>query len=168
MKRLLFLVVLLIAEPIVAVAQSAASQEAAAPAFALNDLRGRTVRLKDYQGKVLLINFWATWCAPCRAEMPEMVKLQQAYKSRGLQIVGITLPPMSRKNVRRIVRQLKINYPLLFGTRGVAARYDVAEVLPLTIVVDRAGKIRARILGILEPEEFEQSIKPLLVNTGRQ
>ena len=166
MKQLLFLVLLLSAEPIVAAAQSAADQTPPAPAFALPNLRGRTVRLKDYQGKVLLINFWATWCAPCRAEMPEMVKLQREYESRGLQIIGLTLPPMQRKTVRRIARQFKINYPLLFGTRAVAARYEAAEVLPLTVVVDRAGKIRARILGILDPEEFEQRIKPLLADTG--
>ena len=133
-----------------------------APEFQLEDLGGRTVRLSDYRGKVVLLNFWATWCPPCRAEMPDLVRLQKENESRGLQIIGITYPAYIRKAVRRLARQLKLNYPILYGSRELGAKYDVGEVLPATIVIDREGKIRGRILGILEPEEFEQSVKPLL------
>lgn len=135
---------------------------ASAPAFALKDIRGRTVRLGDYKGKVLLINFWATWCPPCRAEMPALVKLQKQYQSRGLQIIGITSPPYQRSSVRAMARHLGVNYLVLFGKHNVSAAYDVGEVMPTTIVVDRQGRIRDRILGILEPEEFDQKVKPLL------
>lgn len=166
--RLLLLVVLLITQPVTAISQAAANQPTVAPAFALKDQRGRTVRLKDYRGQVLLLNFWATWCAPCRAEMPEMVKLQQEYASRGLRIIGITLPPMLRKRVRRMAQRFKVNYPLLFSTHAIAAAYNAGAVLPLTIVIDRQGIIRARILGLLEPEEFEQTVKPLLAETERR
>jgi peroxiredoxin len=160
--RLILLAALLILQPVSAVKRQAAGQGQPAPAFALKDLRGRTLRLGDYKGKVLLINFWATWCAPCLVEMPDLVKLQKEHESRGLQIVGITCPPMSQKNVQDIARKLKINYPVLRGTHAVSDAYSANDVLPTTIVVDREGKIRARILGILEPEEFERSVKPLL------
>jgi thiol-disulfide isomerase/thioredoxin len=149
--------------------QESANQATLAPGFALKDLRGRSVRLDGHKGKVLLINFWATWCAPCLAEMPDLIKLQKEYGSRGLQIIGVTYPPESRARVLRLARRLKINYTILFGTDKTAADYDVGDVLPTTIVVDREGNVRARILGMLEAEEFDEKVKPLLnpVSAGR-
>ena len=161
MARLILLLLLLTVEPARAAANQTTGGELA-PRFALKDLKGRAVRLADYKGKVLLINFWATWCAPCRAEMPDLAKLKKEYGSRGLEIIGVTVAPMNRQSVRRVAAQLKINYPILFGTRAVSAAYGVGAVLPVTIVVDRGGKIRARILGILTPEEFDEGVKPLL------
>jgi thiol-disulfide isomerase/thioredoxin len=117
---------------------------------------------------VLLINFWATWCPPCLVEMPDLVRLQKEYESSGLQIVGITCPPMIRKDVKDVVRKFKINYPILFGTDEVSEAYYATSVLPTTIIVDRDGKFRGRILGILAPEEFEQSVKPLLTDANNQ
>jgi thiol-disulfide isomerase/thioredoxin len=166
MARFILLAMLLAAQPVIAVSPTPANQAAPAPAFALKDLQGRTARLNDYKGKVLLINFWATWCAPCLVEMPDLVKLQKEYKSHGLQIVGITCPPMTRKDVKDVARKLKINYPILFGTDKVSDEYYATSVLPTTIIVDRDGKIRGRILGILAPEEFERSVKPLLTDTN--
>jgi thiol-disulfide isomerase/thioredoxin len=142
--------------------QGPTSQTTLAPAFSLRDLRGRSVRLGDFKGKVLLINFWATWCAPCLAEMPDLVKLQKRFGPRGLQIIGVTYPPQDRASVRRMVRQLKINYPILLGSGKVAGDYNVGDVLPTTIIIDREGKVRSRILGILESEEFDEKVKPLL------
>jgi peroxiredoxin len=139
-----------------------ADQAKSAPEFALKDLARRTVKLSDYRGKVVLINFWATWCAPCHAEMPELVKWQKQYEGRGLQIIGITYPPAKIVNVRKAVKRHAINYTVLLGTRRVAALYDVGEVLPVTIILDREGRIRGSILGILEPEEFDEKVKPLL------
>lgn len=133
-----------------------------APAFVVRDIRGRTARLSDYKGKVVLLNFWATWCAPCRAEMPDLIRLQNEYQSRGLQVIGMTCPDYRRSDVSRIASTLKLNYPILLASRELAEKYGVSDVLPSTIVIDRTGKIRARILGILEPEEFEQSVRPLL------
>ncbi|HKS39319.1 MAG TPA: TlpA disulfide reductase family protein [Blastocatellia bacterium] len=164
MTRSIFLALLLAVQPIIAVSHTPSNQSA--PAFALKDLQGRTVRLSDYKGKVLLINFWATWCAPCLVEMPDLVKLQKEYESQGLQIVGITCPPMSRKDVRGVARKLKINYPILFGTDEVSDAYYATSVLPTTIVIDRNGKVRGRILGILVPEEFERNVKPLLTDAN--
>jgi thiol-disulfide isomerase/thioredoxin len=133
-----------------------------APALALKDLSGRTIRLSDYKGKLLIVNFWATWCPPCRAEMPDMVKMQRNYGKSGLQVIGITYPPQTVREVQQFVRKLKINYPVVLGTKETKSLFDRSETLPLTIIIDRDGNIRDRIEGILLSEEFEQKIKPLL------
>ena len=133
------------------------------PQFALKDITGRTVRLRDYRGKVVLVNFWATWCPPCRAEMPDLVRLQREYARRGLQIIGITYPPETRTRVRRFARSLKVNYPIILGTRQLKARFSSDETLPLTVVIDRDGKVKEIISGILLPQEVDEKIKPLLM-----
>ena len=133
-----------------------------APALALRDLRGRLVRIGDYKGKILVLNFWATWCPPCRAEMPELVKWQREYRSSGLQMIGITYPPTRRVEVRRFVRQLRVNYPVALGTIETKTLFDTGETLPLSVIIDGDGNVREVIQGIVLPEEFEQKIKPLL------
>jgi thiol-disulfide isomerase/thioredoxin len=133
-----------------------------APSLSVKDLRGRSIRLSDYRGKVVLLNFWATWCPPCRAEMPAFVKMQREYEKRGLQVIGITYPPETAREVRQFIRKLKINYPVALGTKETKLIFDQSETLPLTIIIDRDGNILDRIEGILLPAEFEQKIKPLL------
>jgi len=142
---------------------SVLGQTVKAPQFKLTDINGRTVRLSDYRGKVVLINFWATWCPPCRAEMPDLVQLQRDYAKQGLQIIGITYPPETKTRVRRFARSLKVNYPIILGTREIKARYSSEETLPLTVVINRNGAISDIISGILLPEEFDEKIKPLLM-----
>ncbi|HXC70682.1 MAG TPA: TlpA disulfide reductase family protein [Pyrinomonadaceae bacterium] len=142
---------------------SVLGQTVKAPQFKLRDINGRTVRLSDYRGKVVLINFWATWCPPCRAEMPDLVQLQRDYAKQGLQIIGITYPPETKTRVRRFARSLKVNYPIILGTREIKARYSSEETLPLTVVINRNGAISDIISGILLPEEFDEKIKPLLM-----
>jgi cytochrome c biogenesis protein CcmG, thiol:disulfide interchange protein DsbE len=133
----------------------------AAPVFALKDLKGKTVRLEDYKGKIVLINFWATWCAPCQSEMPELVKLQKKYRAKGLQILGVTYEPEKLRAVNRVALKFKINYPLLFGSEELSKQYKIEEVLPVTILVDREGKIQSQILGIIDTKDIEQKIAPL-------
>jgi thiol-disulfide isomerase/thioredoxin len=128
----------------------------------LKDLRGRTIRLSDYKGKVVLLNFWATWCPPCRAEMPDLIKMQREYRSRGLQVIGVTYPPQEVSEVRQFIRKLGVNYPIALGTKETKILFDKTGTLPLTVVIDRQGNVRERIEGILLPQEFEQKIKPLL------
>ena len=142
-------------------------QEVKAPQFKLRDLNGRTVRLSDYQGKVVLINFWATWCPPCRAEMPDLVRLQREHGKEGLQIIGVTYPPETKSRVRRFAKRLKVNYPIILGTSEIKARFSSDETLPLTVVIDRNGKVSDIISGILLREEFDEKIKPLL-STGKE
>jgi len=142
---------------------SVLGQTVKAPQFKLRDINGRTVRLSDYRGKVVLINFWATWCPPCRAEMPDLVQLERDYAKQGLQIIGITYPPETKTRVRRFARSLKVNYPIILGTSEIKARYSSEETLPLTVVINRNGAISDIISGILLPEEFDEKIKPLLM-----
>ena len=138
-------------------------QEVKAPQLEVTDINGRMVRLSNYRGKVVLINFWATWCPPCRAEMPDLVKLQREHGKQGLQIIGITYPPERKARVRKFASSLKVNYPIILGTREIKARFSSDETLPLTVVIDRDGKVSDIIGGILLREEFDEKIKPLLM-----
>ncbi len=158
MKRITFLAAVLLLLAITANGQSVQK----APALTLKDTHQRTFHLSDYKGKVVLLNFWATWCPPCRAEMPELIKLQREYGAHGLQVIGITYPPENIRAVRRFIKRLRINYPIASGTKETKALFDQSETLPLTVVIDRDGNIQDRIEGILLPEEFEQKVKPLL------
>ena len=137
-------------------------QAATAPPLTLRDLRGRMIRLSDYRGKVVLLNFWATWCPPCRAEMPDLIKMQREYRGRGLQVIGITYPPQTAREVRLFIRKLRVNYPVALGTKETKALFDKSETLPVTVVIDQKGDFRELIEGIILPEEFDEKIKPLL------
>lgn len=165
MARRIVIMLLLLLLLAVLPSQSFGQDVRATPPLSLKDLRGRTIRLSDYRGKVVLVNFWATWCPPCRAEMPDLVKMQREYKERGLQVIGITYPPETLGEVRRFVSKFGVNYPVALGTKETRALFYQGENLPLTVVIDREGNVRDLIEGILLPEEFEQKIKPLLRQT---
>jgi len=156
MKKIIIALLLLFV-PAVCLAQGSAS-----PKLELKNIRGRHFSLNDYIGKVVLINFWATWCPPCRKEIPDLVKLQADYRSRGLQIIGVTYPPERREEVRRFVAKLRVNYPVALGTKETKLLFTASETLPMTIVIGKEGSVKDIIEGILLPEEFEQRIKPLL------
>ncbi len=132
-----------------------------APKLTLKDIKGRALRLSDYKGKVVLLNFWATWCAPCRAEMPDLVKWQREYRKHGLQIIGITYPPEELAEVRKFTKSIKVNYPIALGKEQTKAIFDKGETLPITVLIDKKGVVREVIQGIIFPEEFEQKVKPL-------
>jgi cytochrome c biogenesis protein CcmG/thiol:disulfide interchange protein DsbE len=147
--------------PVSALAQT--SQPA--PALKLKNIQGRTFRPADYKGKVVLINFWATWCPPCRKEIPELIKWQREYRRNGLQIIGVTYPPQTLAQVRRFARKMKMNYELALGTKATKRLFTESETLPMTVVIDRAGSVRDVIEGMVFPEEFDEKIKALLVDT---
>jgi thiol-disulfide isomerase/thioredoxin len=136
--------------------------EKPAPELNLNDVEGHALRLIDFKGKVMLLNFWATWCAPCRAEMPDLVKWQREYKSQGLQVIGVTYPPADLTEVREFIKRIEVNYPIALGEERTKAIFDKGEALPVTVVIDKKGMVREVIRGIIFPEEFEQQVKPLL------
>ena len=153
---------IIIAVLVLVVPVIARGQDSQPAQFTLKDIQGRYIRLSDYRGKVVLVNFWATWCPPCRKEVPDLVKLQRDYGSRGLQVIGVTYPPQTLAEVRRFVSQAKMNYPVALGTKETKSLFTDSETLPITIVIGTDGRIRDIIEGILLPEEFEQKIKPLL------
>lgn len=136
--------------------------EKPAPKLELKDVEGRALRLSDYKGRVVLLNFWATWCAPCRAEMPDLIKWQREYKSKGLQVIGVTYPPEELAEVREFIKSIEVNYPVALGEEQTKALFDKGETLPVTAVIDKKGMVREVIRGIIFPEEFEEKVKPLL------
>src|SRR5262245_12666424 len=136
--------------------------EKPAPKLELKDVEERALRSSDYKGKVVLLNFWATWCAPCRAEIPDLVKWQREYKSKGLRVISVTYPPEELAEVREFIKSIKVNYPVALGEEQTKAMFDKGETLPVTMVIDKKGTIREVIKAIIFPEEFEQKVKPLL------
>jgi len=158
MRKIMLTTVLLLL-PISVWAQSSLH----APTLVLEDIRGREFRLSDYKGKVVLLNFWATWCPPCRAEIPELVKMQSQYHAQGLRIIGITYPPEKISEVRRVVQKLKMNYRVALGTKATMEFFTTSETLPLTVIIDQDGMVRDLVEGIMYSDEFDQKVKPLLV-----
>ncbi len=156
-KRIILVAALILFLPALILGQDSRPAE-----LTLRDINGRRIRLHDYRGKVVLINFWATWCPPCRAEIPDLIRMQREYRSRGLQVIGVTYPPQKLATVRRFIRRAKVNYPIALGAKDTKSIFTSSETLPLTIVIGTDGSVRDIIEGILLPEEFEQKIKPLL------
>ena len=133
-----------------------------APVFELADLTGKTVSSRDYAGKVVILDFWATWCPPCREEIPHLVQLQSKYQSQGLVIVGLSLDAGGAKDVAPFAEEHNINYPMLIGSDEVAKAYGGVSAIPTTFVIDRQGKVVKRFIGYTPPEVFEETIAPLL------
>jgi peroxiredoxin len=134
----------------------------AAPAFELPDLDGKTVRLADFKGKVAVINFWATWCPPCRAEVPDFVRLQAKYRDRGLAIVGLSLDAGGANDVRPFADEYDVNYTMLLANDETAQAYGGIVGIPTTFILDRNGTIVKKMVGKAEYEAIEETILPIL------
>src|SRR5580658_1391577 len=134
-----------------------------APEFTLTDLStNQHVNLSDFRGKAVLLNFWATWCAPCKVEIPWFVDLQKQYGPQGLQIVGVAMDDTNAEIILKFAHDMGINYPVLQGTEKVADAYGGMEVLPTTFYLDREGKISQRVFGLVSYREVEDNVKALL------
>ena len=137
-----------------------------APGYELADLTGKAVSSKEFAGKVVILDFWATWCPPCREEIPHFVQLQSKYRDQGLVIVGLALDAGGAKDVAPFAEEHNVNYPILIGNDDVAKSYGGVNAIPTTFVIDRQGKIVKRFVGFTPPEVFEQTIAPLLAATS--
>lgn len=133
-----------------------------APSFSLPDLDGRQVASSSLRGKVVILDFWATWCPPCKEEIPHFVNLQAKYRDQGLAIVGLALDAGGAKDVKPFADEHDVNYLMLIGNEEVAKAYGNITMIPTTFVLDRKGKIVQRFVGFTAPEVIEQTIRPLL------
>ncbi len=134
-----------------------------APNFELKSLNGSTVRLSDYRGKAVLLNFWATWCVPCKTEMPWLEQMQQKYGPQGLEVIGIAMDD-SPGAVRKFVEDMHVNYIMLLGTQIVGRLYGGPLGLPTTFFIDRTGKITDQNTGLSSRTQIENEIKLALIN----
>jgi peroxiredoxin len=132
-----------------------------APNFKLQDLDGKTVRLSDFKGKPVVLDFWATWCQPCRDSMPGMAKLHKEYADKGLVILSISLDGGAIEDVRDFQKEYGMTYTVLMGTEEAAAEYSV-RTIPMMVVIDKSGKIRKRYMGAGNEEAIESMVKQLL------
>src|ERR1700751_1230777 len=133
-----------------------------APDFTLQTLDGKNVTLSSLRGKAVLLNFWATWCGPCKVEMPWFVELQKEYGSQGLQIVGVAMDDSSAQDIQAFVKEMGVNYPILIGKEAVGQAYGGVDVLPTTFFIDRSGAIVAREFGLQSRSLFVDNIKKAL------
>ncbi len=131
------------------------------------DLQGKVRKLADWQGKVLVVNFWAAWCAPCREEIPEFVRVQKELSSKGVQFIGMAVEPLDRtKQVREFVREMRVSYPnLMSDYAALTLAQDAGNpsgALPFTVILDREGKLRGAHLGRLSELKLREMIRELL------
>jgi len=134
-----------------------AGQESAplAPDFELADLDGQTLNLSQFEGQVLVLNFWATWCPPCRAEIPDFIEVYNEYKDKGLGMIGISLDNMSEEELAPFVSDYGMTYPVALGTGQLVDDYKPGKYIPATIIVDKNGRIRTRHVGVMDRETLE-------------
>jgi peroxiredoxin len=134
----------------------------AAPAFALQDASGKTLKLDDFHGKVVLLDFWATWCTGCKMEIPWFEAFQSAYNAKGFAVVGVSLDEDGWKVLRPFLEQHKIPYTMLLGDDPMSKRYGIAN-LPDTFLIDRRGRVAALYKeGLVDKDNVEANIKTLL------
>jgi len=128
----------------------AQSENVPAPDFALKDLQGKDIKLADYKGKVLVLNFWATWCPPCRAEIPDFVEAYTANKDKGLEILGLSVDRMTADKLLPFVNKAKINYPVVLADAKIVQDYEPGDYIPATIIIDKKGILRRRHVGQMD------------------
>jgi peroxiredoxin len=138
-----------------------------APDFELKDVTtGKSVKLSDYRGKAVVLNFWATWCPPCKVEIPWFVDLQKQYGPDGLAVVSVAMNDTSKQDISKFAQEMGINYPVLLETDKVDAAYGGVEDLPTTFYIGRDGKIVDRVEGLRSHHEIESNIKAALAQGG--
>ncbi len=138
------------------------TQSSLAPDFSLESLDGKSLRLSDFRGKAVLLNFWATWCGPCKIEMPWFVDLQKEYGSQGLQIVGVAMDDASKEDISKFAKDMGVNYPILIGKESVGDEYGGVPALPESFLISRDGKIVDKIIGLRGKAEIEDDVKKAL------
>jgi len=133
-----------------------------APEFVLQDADGKEHKMSDYKGRVVLLNFWATWCGPCKIEMPWFIEFQRKYKDQGFSVVAVSLDEEGWDIVRPFLDDLKPNFPVLLGNDEMATDFGEIMALPTTLIIDKEGNITARHMGLISKDDYEAEIEELL------
>jgi peroxiredoxin len=133
-----------------------------APDFTLKDSDGKTVSLSDYKGKVVLLNFWATWCGPCKIEIPWFIEFEQKYKDNGFAVLGVSMDDDGWTAVKPFMADKHINYRMVVGSESVSQLYGGVESLPTTFVIDRNGMVAASHEGLVSKSDYQNEILQLL------
>ncbi len=138
------------------------SKSTPAPDFTLEKLDGGNMKLSDLRGKAVLLNFWATWCGPCKIETPWLVELQKQYGSQGLQVIGVAMDDSGKDDIAKFAKDMGVNYPVLLGKEAVGDEYGGVPALPESFFIGRDGKIVDRIIGLKGRADIEDAIKEAL------
>jgi cytochrome c biogenesis protein CcmG/thiol:disulfide interchange protein DsbE len=133
-----------------------------APDFTLNDANGKSVQLSGLKGKVVILNFWATWCGPCKTEIPWFIEFEKSYAPRGFTVLGVSMDEDGWKAINPYVAEAKINYPVVLGNEAVDQLYGGFDALPTTLVIGRDGKVAFLHAGLIGRDEYEKEIRALL------
>ena len=133
-----------------------------APDFTLEKLNGGNLKLSDLRGKAVLLNFWATWCGPCKIETPWLVEMQDQYGNQGLQVIGVAMDDSGKDEISKFAKDMGVNYPVLLGKEAVGDEYGGVPALPESFFIGRDGKIVDRIIGLKGKAEIEDAIKKAL------
>jgi len=133
-----------------------------APDFTLPDINGKPFHFASVKGKVVILDFWATWCPPCRAEIPHFNELSDQYKKQGLEVIGISLDQGGPQAVKNFTKTTRIDYPILMGNSDITNKYGGVRGIPTTFIIDRKGKIVEKFVGYRDKETFEVVIQKLL------
>jgi|LSQX01.1.fsa_nt_gb peroxiredoxin len=157
MKKILLLVVMMFV--LISCSKAEVSQ---APDFSLQNMENKTVKLSDYKKKIVIINFWATWCPPCRAELPDFVKFYDEYNSKGVEIIGIAVNSRNA-DIKSVIEQYKIKYPICISDKKVEAAYGGIRGVPTTFIIDKTGKIVLNRVGMIKEKELVDIVRRLLL-----
>jgi peroxiredoxin len=133
-----------------------------APEFALKDADGKVVHLSDYKGKVVVLDFWATWCGPCKIEIPWFMEMQRANKDKGFEVLGVAMDDEGWETVKPFLADLGVNYRVVMGNDQTAQLYGGVDALPTTFLIDRSGKIAAVHVGLASKKDFVDGVEQLL------
>ena len=162
MKNLFIIVILVVT----AVFTTSALAQRQAPNVAFKTVDGKTYDLSKLTGKVVIVNFWATWCGPCRKEIPDFIEFYKNYKDKGVEILGVSLDREGWEKVTPFLKQTPINYPVVLGNGEIAGKFSNFNAIPTTFIIDKSGKIVGEHTGVMTKSQLEAKVKPLLSPTS--
>jgi len=160
--KIVTLLVALLAVAALAGCSTPASPAADVPQFSFSSLEGKTVAMKDLSHKVVIVDFWATWCGPCREEIPHLNELYSELKGKGLEIVGISMDTDGTDGVKDFAREFRIQYPIVMGDEKVAESFGGILGLPTTFIIDRKGKVAKKYIGLPPAQDMSRIVKGLV------